>query len=223
MDLGFNGLVEKFEGRFGKHVTTFVRAMVGVGVVSAGVGLAVQNVIVPAIHLYKNFNSPTFKLWVQNNFLPALLSFVIFIPLWQAFVAVVWKLYDRTIGERQRKKKQQALTEKLTAELEAKAAPIIADVKKRQEEMDAELAGVKKTVFDHFDSQRAELKEYEEYLDQRFELASSLAAKIRDAIKPEKPEETKMLLEQLLADMKKPRPQVAEPEAKKTDAESDGD
>lgn len=207
VDLGFGRFLEMFEERFGKRVTTVLLAIIGIGVLAGCVGLAVQNLILPAINLYNDLDWPASKLWLQNQLLPALISLALLYPLVGFLAFVSYEIYDRTIAARRREKKARALAEKLAAEVMERAKPELEEIQREaKDRLEAMSEDMQSKVLAFVESKESDLDKVRQELKTRFDLARSFLADAQKAINPDDPKATKEALSELLALLEKTYP-----------------
>jgi len=120
VDFGFGSLIEKFEERFGKAVTTVLLAIVGMGIAAGCIGLIGNNIIKPGLDLYSTTNWPDFKKWLVENLIPTIVSLGILYVLTLLLAYVGNELYRRTWARRKKRKEVEAWIKRATAEYEVK-------------------------------------------------------------------------------------------------------
>ena len=205
VDLGFGSLIEKFEERFGKPFTTGMLAIVSTGIIAGRIGLVVKNLILPGIGLYNNFDAPSFKAWAQRDLFPALVSLAVLIPVWQALAFLGFKIYDRTIGDKQRDKRLRALSDKFTSESFARAKPQLDAIQKEAADaLHATAVELRIEGREFMERKQRELLALGEEVEARSqlveegrELVRSMIETIRAAIDPNDPAATKEELKKL--------------------------
>ncbi len=206
VDFGLGGLVDKFDERFGKRVTTALLAATGLGLLAASIGAITQYLILPIINLYENFTAPAFKEWAQSDLFPALVAIAILFPVVNVLTFVGFRIYDRLIGEKQRIKRATKIVDDLSnkqiAEVRTKLDEFYAET---QAKISANSEEVTKAAINKahqfFDEKSAELLELSKNLDEHRQAAISFLDVAHEAIDPENPEATKEALLKLRASL----------------------
>jgi len=149
VDFGFGSLIEKFEERFGKRITTALLAVVGLGIFAGCVGLIAGNLIKPGIDLYNATNWPAFKDWLITQLIPTLLSLGLLFVLAHLLSNIGEEVYRRTIGRMLMRKRADAFVkrtideyrEKITSEISVIGEQAEARANENMREMKERLMG----------------------------------------------------------------------------------
>jgi vacuolar-type H+-ATPase subunit E/Vma4 len=147
VDFGFGSLIDKFEERFGRRVTTVLLAVVGLGIFAGCVGLIAGNLIKPSIDLYNATDWPAFKEWLIKHLIPTLVALVILFVLAHLLSRVGEEIYRRTIGRMLARKRAEAEIKRSLAEYKERITKEVSEIgEKAQAEAIATIGDMKQRL-----------------------------------------------------------------------------